>query len=93
MNILNNLIPHETIVCDDKDPSWFNKAIKSLNQRKKTLSKNTAKAIAKSSYYSAKDFFKKNWIFLLVSLDKTTTRECQLNLLNFIKVRKHAGLC
>ena len=60
MNILNNLIPHETIVCDDKDPAWFNKAIKSLNQRKKALSKNTAKAIAKSSYCSAKDFFKKN---------------------------------
>ena len=32
---LQNLIPHETIVCDDKDPSWFDKAIKSLIQEKK----------------------------------------------------------
>ena len=36
MNILSNFIPHETIVCDDKDPPWFNKAIKSLIQEKKT---------------------------------------------------------
>ena len=35
MNILSNVIPHETIVCDDKDPPWFNKAIKFLIQDKK----------------------------------------------------------
>ena len=35
MNILSNVIPHEAIVCDDKDPPWFNKAIKSLIQDKK----------------------------------------------------------
>ena len=36
MNILSNFIRHETIVCDDKEPQWFNKAIKSLIQEKKT---------------------------------------------------------
>ena len=35
MNILSNFIPHETIVCDDKDPPWFNRVIKSLIQEKK----------------------------------------------------------
>lgn len=35
MNILNNLIPYETIVCDVKDPPWFNKKIKPLIQEKK----------------------------------------------------------
>ena len=30
MNILSNFIPHEPIACDDQDPPWFNKAIKSL---------------------------------------------------------------
>ena len=35
LNILSNFIPHETIVCDDKDPPWFNRAIKSLIQEKK----------------------------------------------------------
>ena len=53
MNILNNFIPHETIVCDDKDPPWFNKAIKSLIQKKKTHLKNTAKATITSSFYNA----------------------------------------
>ena len=35
MNILSKFIPHETIVCDNKDPPWFNKAIKSFTQDKK----------------------------------------------------------
>ena len=30
LNILSNFIPHETITCDDRDPPWFNKKIKSL---------------------------------------------------------------
>ena len=30
LNIMKNFILHETIVCDDKDPPWFNKRIKSL---------------------------------------------------------------
>ena len=44
LNILINFIPHETIVCDDKDPPWFNRAMKSLIQEKKTHSINTTKA-------------------------------------------------
>ena len=35
MNILSNFISLETIFCDHKDPSWFNKTIKSLIQEKK----------------------------------------------------------
>ena len=34
LNILNNYIPHETIICDDKDPPWFNSRIKSLIENK-----------------------------------------------------------
>ena len=30
LNILGNFIPHETVLCDDKDPPWFNDKIKSL---------------------------------------------------------------
>ena len=52
-NILSNFIPHETIVCDDKATRWFNKAIKSLIQEKKTHSINTTKAKITSSYYNA----------------------------------------
>ena len=35
LNILSNFIPHEIIVCDDKDPPWFNSRIKTLIQEKK----------------------------------------------------------
>ena len=40
LNILNNYIPHETIICDDKDPPWFNSWIKSLIENKNKLRKN-----------------------------------------------------
>ena len=32
LNIFRNLIPHETVLCNDRDPPWFNKKIKSLIQ-------------------------------------------------------------
>ena len=34
LNILSNFISHEVIVCDDKDPPWFNGKIKSLINEK-----------------------------------------------------------
>ena len=33
-SILSNYIPHETVTCDDRDPSWFNNRIKQLIQEK-----------------------------------------------------------
>ena len=32
--IIQNFIPHETIICDDRDPSWINKEIKKLMAEK-----------------------------------------------------------
>ena len=32
LNIMRTFIPHETIVCNDKDLPWFNKRIKFLIQ-------------------------------------------------------------
>ena len=58
--ILRNFIPHETAICEDIDPPWFNKAIKSIIQEKKAYLESIAKAIITSSYYSAKDLFKLN---------------------------------
>ena len=29
-NIMSNHIPHETIICDDRDPPWVNKDLKQL---------------------------------------------------------------
>ena len=34
LNIFRNLIPHETIVCNEKEPLWFNNKIKTLIQAK-----------------------------------------------------------
>ena len=33
-NILRNLIPHETITCDNRDPPWINSSIRRLIQDK-----------------------------------------------------------
>ena len=30
LNIIQSFIPHETIICDDRDPSWIHKEIKKL---------------------------------------------------------------
>ena len=49
LNIIQNFIPHETIICDDRDPPWINKEIKKL-----MLEKNLG---FKSYYYSNKSMF------------------------------------
>ena len=30
LNIISNFIPHETIICDDRDPLWINSKIKKV---------------------------------------------------------------
>ena len=30
MNIMQNFVPNETIICDDRDPPWINKELKRL---------------------------------------------------------------
>ena len=37
MNIFKNVIPYETITCNDKDSPWMNKQIKTLITGKKGL--------------------------------------------------------
>ena len=49
LNIIQNFIPHETIICDDRDPPWINKEINKL-----MLEKNLA---FKSYCYSNKSMF------------------------------------
>ena len=33
MNIIQNFIPNEIIICDDRDPLWINQEIKQLNRK------------------------------------------------------------
>ena len=35
-NIISNFVPHNTILCNDKDPPWFNKKIRTLIKEKNT---------------------------------------------------------
>ena len=44
LNVLSNFIPHETILCDDKNPPWFNSRIKSLSQAKNKVFKDYRKS-------------------------------------------------
>ena len=37
MNIMQNFLPNETIICDDRDPPWINKEIKQLIEQKNHL--------------------------------------------------------
>ena len=39
LNIFNNFIPHEIILCNDRDPLWFNDEIKLLIKEKTTTYK------------------------------------------------------
>ena len=42
-NIIANFIPHETIVCDDRDPPWINNRIKKLIYGRNSLYKDHRK--------------------------------------------------
>ena len=42
-NIMANFIPHETIICDDRDPPWINNRIKKLIYERNNLYKDYRK--------------------------------------------------
>ena len=39
INIIHNFIPHERVVCEDRDPPWINKEIKKLINEKNSAYK------------------------------------------------------
>ena len=41
LNIISNFIPHETIICDDRDPPWINSKIKKVIHEKINNIRNT----------------------------------------------------
>ena len=42
-NIMANFIPHETIICDDRDPPWINNRIKTSIYERNSLYKDYRK--------------------------------------------------
>ena len=69
LNILNNYIPHETIICDDKDPPWFNSRIKSLIENKKKIHKNYQRYKSKSQLLSKLNLLQEQ-LHLLINTSK-----------------------
>ena len=39
INVIHNFIPHERVVCEDRDPPWINKEIKKLINEKNSAYK------------------------------------------------------
>ena len=50
-NILRNLIPHETITCDDRDPPWINCSIRRLIQDKNEAYKRFKRSNNNNQYF------------------------------------------
>ena len=65
LNILNNYIPHETIICDDKDPPWFNSWIKSLIENKNKIRKNYQRFESTSQLLSKLDLLQEQLCLLI----------------------------
>ena len=39
LNVFHNFIPNNNMICNDKDPPWFNNQIKTLTEKKNHLLK------------------------------------------------------
>ena len=65
LNILDNYIPHETIICDDKYPSWFNSRIKSLMKNKNKIRKSYQRFKSNSQLLSKLNLLQDQLYFLI----------------------------
>ena len=50
-NVLNNYIPHETIIYDDQDPPWINNKVKKVIQEKNQLFSRVKSTINNSTLF------------------------------------------
>ena len=69
LNILNNYMLHETIICDDKDPPWFNSRIKSLIENKNKIRKSDQRFKSNSQLLSKLNLLQEQ-LHLLISKSK-----------------------
>ena len=90
MNILSNFILHETIVCDNKDPPWFNKAIKSLIQEENDIFKKYRKSNKNIQLVQRLRLLQEK-LNSFISVSKQSYYSRMLTKLT--KVRKHTGPC
>ena len=45
MNMMQNFVPGETAICDDREPRWINKEIKELSEQKTNFTNDSFKVI------------------------------------------------
>ena len=76
MNILNNYIQHETIICYDKDPLWFNSQIKSLIENKNKIRKNYQRFKSNNQLLSKLNLLEK-LLHLLINKVKLLIKNCE----------------
>ena len=60
LNILNNYNPHETIICNEKGPPWFNSRIKLLIKNKNKIPKSYQSLNSNSQLRSTLNLLPKN---------------------------------
>ena len=77
----------------NKDPPWFNRAIKSLIQEKKDTFNRYRKSRNNIQLLQHLRLFQEKLNSFISVSKQTTTREHQPNLPNFVKVQKHTGPC
>ena len=58
-NIMSNYIPHETIICDDRDPPWINKDIRKLISDKNHAYKSYIRNDKSLQFFNQFQFFQK----------------------------------
>ena len=64
-NIMSNYIPHETIICDDRDPPWINKDIKQLILDKNHAHKSYGRNDKSLQFFNRFKFLQTKLIFLI----------------------------
>ena len=74
LNIMSNYIPHEKIVCDDKDPPWVNKHIKLLLNENKQIYKSYK---ASRNNYVLQQMFKTSQETLRTEIEKSKQKYFQ----------------
>ena len=85
LNILSNFIPHKTVVSDDN-------GFKYLIKKKEDIFKKYRKNNYNIHLLQCLRFFQEDLNSFVNVTKQNYTWECQLNLLNFIKARKHTGV-
>ena len=64
-NIMSNYIPHEAIICDDRDPPWINKDIKQLILDKNHAHKSYGRNDKSLQFFNRFKFLQTKLIFLI----------------------------